>query len=61
MEIQGQNRQQSSAPLPDVQMLAPRSDIFVMPIIGQIEGHYVLPENQKSRTFSPVRLFLHRP
>jgi len=54
MEIQGQNRQQSSAPLPDVQMLAPRSDIFVMPIIGQIEGHYVLPENQKATKYEQI-------
>ena len=54
MEIQGQNRQQSSAPLPDVQTLAPRSDIFVMPIIGQIEGHYVLPENQKATKYEQI-------
>ena len=54
MEIQGQNRQKSSAPLPDVQTLAPRSDIFVMPIIGQIEGHYVLPENQKATKYEQI-------
>ena len=56
MQMREEKEQQQKNPPAGVEIATVGGDIHVLPIIGQIEGHYVLPENQ----FSLLWIFGYR-
>ena len=54
MQMQEQHKNEEKNSPTGVEVAAARGDIHVLPIIGQIEGHYVLPENQKATKYEQI-------
>ena len=54
MQIPEQHKNEEKNSPIGVEVAAARGDIHVLPIIGQIEGHYVLPENQKATKYEQI-------
>ena len=54
MQTGEENKREEKAPPTGVEIATARGDIHVLPIIGQIEGHYVLPENQKATKYEQI-------
>ena len=54
MQMQGEHKNEEKNSPTGVEIATARGDIHVLPIIGQIEGHYVLPENQKATKYEQI-------
>ena len=54
MQMREEKEQQQKNPPAGVEIATVGGDIHVLPIIGQIEGHYVLPENQKATKYEQI-------
>ena len=54
MQMQGEHKNEEKNSPSGVEIATARGDIHVLPIIGQIEGHYVLPENQKATKYEQI-------
>jgi ATP-dependent protease ClpP protease subunit len=54
MQMREEKEQQQKNPPVGVEIATVGGDIHVLPIIGQIEGHYVLPENQKATKYEQI-------
>ena len=54
MQIREENKLQEKNSPTGSEVAVARGDIHVLPIIGQIEGHYVLPENQKATKYEQI-------
>ena len=54
MQERDQDKQEEKMPPTEAEASTSRGDIHVLPIIGQIEGHYVLPENQKATKYEQI-------
>ena len=54
MQIREENKLQEKNSPTGTEVAVARGDIHVLPIIGQIEGHYVLPENQKATKYEQI-------